>query len=70
MSFQEALDIIKNAGYKTLHKIELKHFIYYIEALNAQDNAVKFQLNAITGDLSPAELIKHHHKAQHRYHKK
>ena len=73
VSFQQALDIIEKAGYTNLHKIELEHNYYEVDALDAQGKRIEFNIDATTGAITPAKHMKHkkHHKhAKHAKHSK
>ena len=69
VSFQQALDIVEKAGYKNLHKIELEHHAYEVEAFDANGKEVEFKIDAMTGAVSPVKEHKHHHHAKKHHDK-
>ena len=68
ISFQQALDIIEKAGYKNLHKIELEHNAYEVEAFDAKGKEVEFKIDAMTGAVTAVKEGKHHHVKHHTKH--
>jgi len=70
VSFQQALDMIEKAGYKNLHKIELEHNRYEVEAFDANGKEVAFDIDAKTGAMTAAKHEKHHKKHHGKHHAK
>jgi hypothetical protein len=71
VSFQQALDIIQRAGYQNIHKIELDHNYYVVDAQDANGKAILFKIDSMSGKISPmtAKHVKHrHHHAKHAHH--
>ena len=61
ISFQKVLDVVEKAGYQNVHKIELEHSYYEVEALDAQGKEIKFKVDAMTGKILPMKQPKHKH---------
>lgn len=68
MSFQQAFEAIEKAGYQNIHKIELNHDRYCVEAFDANGKEVKFHIDAKTGAVSQAKAL--HHKKHAKHHAK
>ena len=68
MSFQQALDIVVKAGYKNIHKIELEHHRYEVEAFDANGKEVEFTICPKTGAITMGKAKKHHHGKHHPKH--
>ena len=72
MSFEQALEAVQKAGYKNIHKIEIKHNRYEVEAFDANGKEIEFNIDPKTGVVSAAkECHKHHgkkHAAKHAKH--
>ena len=70
MSFQQALDVIEKAGYKNIHKIELEHNRYEVEAMDANGKEMKFHICPKTGAITMDKDKKHHGKHHAKHHVK
>ena len=70
IGFKQALDIIEKAGYQNIHKIELEHNYYEVDALDSKGKKVEFNIDAMTGKIMPHTAGKHHHKHHHTHHHK
>jgi hypothetical protein len=69
ISFHQALDVIQKAGYQNIHKIELEHNYYEVEALDAKGKEIEFKIDATTGKISPVKICKHGKHKHHAKHK-
>lgn len=70
ISFQQALDIVVKAGYKNIHKIELEHHRYEVEAFDANGKEVEFTICPKTGAITMSKAKKHHEKHHPKHHAK
>ena len=73
LSFQQALEVIEKAGYQNIHKIELEHNYFEVEAQNAQGKEIEFKIDSMTGKISPVKegkYSKHKHKHKQAKHVK